>query len=355
MSVEKELLSRMEGGQEINLYTLSNVNGMKVAITNYGGAISSILVPDKNGKIADVVLGCNTMEGFLKQGFFFGVLVGRHANRIENSVFELNGVTYHLAANDGKNHLHGGNKGFDKKVWDAEVVNNNGKESLQLTYLSVDGEENYPGNLKVKVLYSLTEDNALEIDYYAVSDKDTVVNLTNHSYFNLSGHNSGDILNHELMINSDNFTVINDECIPTGEIRSVKGTPMDFTAMRPVGPGLASGDEQIKCGKGYDHNWVLKVSGKKPEKAAELYDPQSGRVMEVYTTKPGIQFYSGNFLNSSGTSGIFKDNARYDIHSGLCLETQYFPNAMKHKHFPSPVLRAGEQYHHTTIYKFLAK
>jgi len=229
------------------------------------------------------------------------------------------------------------------------VIETDGKEGLQLTYLSRDGEENYPGNLKVKVTYILNEDNGLEIHYHAVSDKDTVVNLTNHAYFNLSGHNAGSISGHEVMINADKFTVIDNTGIPTGEIRGVQGTPMDFRTLKPIGPGFDSDDEQIKCGKGYDHNWVLKVSGKEPEKAAELYDPASGRVMEVYTTKPGIQFYSGNFLDGRGFG---KGGAVYEKRSGLCLETQYFPNAMKHKHFPSPVLKAGEEYRHTTIYKF---
>ena len=257
-----------------------------------------------------------------------------------------------MAENDGKNHLHGGNVGFDKKVWDAEIVNYNGKESLQLTYFSVDGEENYPGNLKVKVLYSLSEDNALEIDYYALSDKDTVVNLTNHAYFNLAGHASGNVLKHELMINADSFTVINNECTPNGEIRSVKGTPMDFKELNPIGPGIMSDYEQIRCVSGYDHNWVLNVSGKKPEKAAELFEPESGRVMEVYTTKPGVQFYSGNGL---AKSELKKEDAAYSQWGGLCLETQFFPNSMKHKNFPTPILKAGEQYHHTTIYKFLVR
>ena len=298
------------------------------------------------------MLGYDKLDGYLRKGPYFGAIIGRHGNRIEDSMFEINGIEYHLYANDGKNHLHGGLKGFDKVLWQAEIIEFDQDESLQLTYRSLDGEENYPGNLDVKIVYSLTNDNSLRIHYFAVSDKDTVVNLTNHSYFNLSGHCAGDILKHKLMINSNRFTVINDEGIPTGEIRDVKDTPMDFTTLTTIEPGLLSGYEQIASGKGYDHNWVLNVSGKKPEKAAEVYDEVSGRLMEVYTTKPGIQFYSGNFLDGSETG---KDNTVYSKWSGLCLETQYFPNALKHKHFPSPILKAGQQYNQTTIYKFLTK
>lgn len=352
MGIVKKLYGKTADGTEVYIFTLSNSKGMAAEITNFGGTIVSLLVPDGKGNLEDVTLGYDKLDGYLKKGPYFGAIIGRHANRIEDSKFEIYGVEYHVAANDGKNHLHGGLKGFDKAVWQAEIVKQGGSECLELTYRSVDGEENYPGNLDIKVTYNLTEDNALKIDYFAVSDKDTVVNLTNHAYFNLSGHASGDILKHELMINADKFTPVNSECIPTGEIRDVKGTVMDFTGLTPIEPGLSSDDEQIANGKGYDHNWVLKVSGKAPEKAAEVYDPASGRVMEVYTTKPGIQFYSGNFLDGSE---IGKGGAVYGKRSGLCLETQYFPNAMKHKHFPSPILKAGQQYKHTTIYKFLNK
>lgn len=351
MGIMKEYFGKTKDGRNVDIYTLINDNGMTATITNFGGIVVSLCVPDRNGKFEDVVLGCDKLENYYSSPYF-GAIIGRHSNRIEDSKFEINGVEYQVAKNDGNNHLHGGLVGFDKVVWDAEVVNVDGTEALELSYLSKDGEENYPGNLNVKVTYMLTKDNALSIDYYAVSDKDTVVNLTNHSYFNLSGHNSGDVKWHKLMINADSFTVINNECIPTGEIRPVKGTPMDFTGLTPIGLGLECEDEQIICGKGYDHNWVLKVSGKTPEKAAEVVDNKSGRVMEVYTTKPGIQFYSGNFLSSTIQG---KGGAVYGKWSGLCLETQFFPNSLKHKHFPSPIFKAGEEYKHTTIYKFLTE
>jgi aldose 1-epimerase len=349
MSITCRLFGKTEEGLDVHIFKLANANGMVAEITNYGGIIVSLLVADKEGNIGDVTLGFDKLEGYLKPHPFFGALVGRHANRIENAEFSLNGKEYPLYKNDGNNHLHGGLKGFDKVLWQAEIIAREGNECLQLTYKSEDGEEGYPGNLDVKVVYTLTEENALVIDYTAVSDKDTVVNLTNHAYFNLAGHASGDVLKHQLKICADRFTAVNSECIPTGEIRDVKGTPMDFTSLTPIGPGIAGSDEQIVCGKGYDHNWVLNVSGKKPELAAEVLETNSGRRMEVYTTKPGIQFYSGNFLN--GTAG--KGGAVYHRRNGLCLETQYFPNAMKHKHFPTPILKAGEQYRHTTIYKFL--
>jgi len=353
MSIAGRSFGKTKEGREAYIFTLSNSRGMTAEITNYGGIIVSINVPDKNGRFDDVILGYDTLDGFLRQDKYFGAVIGRHANRIENAEFELNGVTYRLAKNDGNNHLHGGNAGFDKKFWNAEITNSSdGHECLKLTYHSMDGEENYPGNLDAEVIYTLTEDNALRIDYRATTDKDTVVNLTNHAYFNLSGHKAGCIAEHMLMINADKFTPINDQCIPTGEIRSVVGTPFDFTKLTSLAPGLDSNDEQIRFGNGYDHNFVLNVSGKSPEKAAELYDPKSGRVMEVYTTKPGMQLYTGNFLDGKD---VYKDGAIYNKRDGLCLETQFFPNAMKHRHFPSPILKAGQEYHHTTVYKFSAR
>lgn len=354
MGIKKRVFGVTDEGSTIHIFDLANSKGMEVSIINYGGRVVSIKVPDKNGNIADVALGYDNAQNYLNdKGTYFGAIAGRYANRIEGASFTLNGREYTLAKNDGNNHLHGGIKGFDKVIWEAEIVKKDGIEQLLLNYKSPDGEEGYPGNLDVRVTYSVTEDNELRIDYKAVSDKDTIVNLTNHTYFNLAGHKAGSILNHQLMINGDSFTVINDECIPTGEIRKVYGTPMDFTTLRPINWAFKpEEDEQLKCGKGYDHNWVLNVSGKAPEKAAELYEPVSGRVMEVYTTMPGIQFYSGNYLDGSLPG---KENAVYGKREGLCLETQYFPNSMRHPEFPSPVLKAGKEYNHTTIYKFSVK
>ncbi|MCI3926219.1 galactose mutarotase [Paenibacillus sp. TRM 82003] len=335
-------------GKEISIYTFTNEAGMSVDVTNAGGAIMAIRTPDRSGALADVTLGYDDPNAYLRKGPFFGVLVGRFANRIGGAAFELNGVEYKLAKNDGNNHLHGGPSGFDKQVWDATIDG----DKLVLTYTSADGEEGYPGTLTAKVTYSLGEDGSLGIAYEASSDQDTLCNLTNHAYFNLAGHDSGDIEGHELMINAMAFTPMDAESIPTGEVRPVAGTPMDFSTLRPIGPGLArTDDEQIANGGGYDHNWVLSVSGNEPEKAAEVYEPTSGRVMEVFTTKPGVQFYSGNFLN--GEPG--KGGAAYGKRGGLCLETQYYPDSVHHSNFPSAVLRAGETYRHTTIYKFSAK
>lgn len=349
MQITKRPYARLNGS-EIELFTLSNHNGLTAEIINYGGIIISLHAPDRKGQMADIMLGYDDLDSYLDRSPFFGAIIGRHANRLEDACFTLDGITYQLNKNEGNNQLHGGLKGFDKVIWNAEIIGEPDHQSLKLSYKSPDGEEHYPGNLDVAVIYSLNEDNAFVIEYTAVSDKDTVVNLTNHAYFNLSGHDSGDILDHQLMIRASRFTVISEACIPTGEIRGVAGTPMDFTRLKSIGAGLLNSmdDEQMKNGEGYDHNWVLNVSGKKPEKAAELYDQKSGRLLEVYTTKPGIQFYSGNHLEKAGKG---KGGVEYKKRSGLCLETQYFPNAMKHTHFPSPVLKAGEVYHHVTIYR----
>lgn len=333
---------------EVSLFTLTNANSVSVSITNYGGIVTSFMVPDKNGQLDDVVLGFDNLDSYLGEHPFFGALIGRHANRIQNAAFQLNGTTYHLAKNDGNNHLHGGPNGFDKKVWDADIIERN---ALKLSYTSVDGEENYPGTLNVTVIYSLTHDNELRIDYTAISDKDTVVNLTNHSYFNLSGHASGNVLDHVLMIDADKFTVNNDESFPTGEIQSVTDTPLDFTSPRRIGEAIDSDYDQIVFGNGYDQNLILNKNNDDYTKIAVVTDPKSKRMMEVYTTKPGVQFYSANFIDGI----IGKDGAVYNKNQGLCLETQYFPNAIKHTHFPSPILKAGDTYHHVTGYKFITK
>lgn len=316
----------------INFYTLTNRHGVEVSITNYGGTVTSIKVPDRNGVFGDVVLGYDTIEEYMQNPRYLGALIGRHANRIAHGRFSLNGVEYQLAQNNGPNHLHGGNKGFDKRVWRAAQ----NECALRLEYFSEDGEENYPGNLTVNVEYSLNDENELRIEYRATTDKDTICNLTNHSYFNLAC--GGDILGHELTLHAHGFTPVSTDLIPTGEIQAVEGTPMDFRTARVIGNG------------GYDHNFVL--DDYEPgmiRSVARLREPASGRVMEVLTTEPGIQFYSGNFLDGSlkGKGGV-----AYARYAGLCLETQHFPDTPNHPHFPTTVLRVGEEYRQTTIYKF---
>ena len=332
-------------GQAITEYTITNANGMQASIINYGGTITKLTSPDKNGKFGDVVLGYESLDGYLQKGNpYFGALIGRYGNRIAKGKFTLDGKTYTLAANNNGNTLHGGNKGFDKVVWNAEKQ---GDSSLKLTYQSKDGEEGYPGNLNVTVVYTLTADNALMIDYTATSDKATPVNLTNHAYYNLSAGSDSTILNHELQINADKYTPVDSLLIPTGQIASVKGTPFDFTTMKPIGRDIA----QVKGG--YDHNWVLNKTSKGLEKIATLYHPASGRMMDVYTTEPGLQFYTGNFLDGSLTNT--KGGAKYIQHGALCLETQHFPDSPNHPNFPSTILKPGETYKSTTVYKFSTK
>lgn len=346
MSILSRVYGKTKQQVSVNIFTLRNINGVQVEITNFGGIVVSIKVPDVQGVFKDVVLGYDDLDGYLNNVCYFGAIIGRHSNRIEDAKFLLNSVEYKVSNNSGKHQLHGGFMGFHKVVWQAKVIEVEGQEALQLDYISKDGEEGFPGELKVTVIYTLTKDNELKIEYLAVSDKDTVVNLTNHSYFNLSGEPLEDILSHQLMIDAQSFTVINEECIPNGEIKAVAGTPFDFRKLKTIGSAIDEDHEELKNGCGYDHNFVLKVSGKVPQKFAELYEAKSGRLMEVYTTMPGVQLYSGNHLEDSGV---------YTYRSGVCLETQYFPNSMKHTHFPSPILKAKEKYHHTTIYKFSVK
>jgi aldose 1-epimerase len=350
MSITKSFYGNTADGTAVDIFTLKNSKGITAGITNFGGIVVSLMVPDKTGKVEDIVLGFDKLADYEKKGPYLGAAIGRYANRIGGAAFELNGVQYKVDKNEGENHLHGGFVGFDKVVWQAEVVNNGGTEALELTYRSKDGEGGYPGNLDVKITYTLTEDNELRIDYYAVSDKDTVVNLTNHSYFNLAGHASGNILGNKVMINADKFTPTDSASIPTGELAEVKGTPMDFTSMKTVEQDINADFQQLKFAKGFDHNWVLNTNGKLAEKAAEVIDENSGRVMEVYTTKPGVQLYTGNFLEESLVVG--KGGVVYRKHGALCLETQYFPDSPNKVHFPSAMLKAGDEYNHTTIYKF---
>lgn len=328
-------------GQEVKQYTLTNPQGMIVKIINYGGYVTNIIVPDKAGAKADVVLGFESIEGYLQAGNpFMGCIVGRYANRIGGAKFVLEGKTYQLAANNNGNSLHGGKKGFDKAIWEAQQQ---GDSSVVLSYTSKDGEEGYPGNLKTQVVYTLTPANELKIEYTAETDKTTHVNLTNHSYFNLSAGKDSTILGHQIMLNADRYTAVDGKLIPTGELVPVKGTAMDFTKPAGIGTDIA------KVAGGYDHNWVLNKSGNGLSLAATLYHEPSGRFMEVLTTQPGIQFYTGNFLNGTLTG---KGGTKYIQHSGLCLETQHFPDSPNKPAFPTTVLRPGEKYHEITIYKF---
>jgi len=346
-------ISRMEFGQidgkTVHLYTLKNKNGLEARITNYGGIVVSLMVPDRQGNFSDIVLGYDSLASYVKATPYFGALIGRYGNRIGNAKFTLNGTSYQLAANDGPNTLHGGLKGFDKVVWDADPDSGGPGASLKLRYMSKDGEEGYPGNLSVTVVYSLTDSNQLRIEYTATTDKPTVLNLTHHSYFNLSGAGRGDILGHELTINADRFTPIDAGLIPTGDIRNVEGTPVDFRRASTIGARINADDEQLRFGKGYDHNWVLNRYGDGLTLAARLTEHSTGRTMEVWTTEPGIQFYSGNFLN--GTS-IGKGGIPYAYRTGVCLETQHFPDSPNKPGFPSTALNPGETYRSTTVYTF---
>jgi aldose 1-epimerase len=346
--VTMSAFGKMPDGETIGLYTLTNRSGMKVAITNYGGKIVSIVVPDRTGQMADVVLGFDNLEGYVAPNPFFGTLVGRYANRIGNAKFTLDGKEYHLAVNDGPNSLHGGLKGFDKQVWKAKEIQGE-HPAIELTYLSKDGEEGYPGDLSVKVVYTLMGDNALRIDYSATTDKDTVLNLTNHSYFNLAGQGNGDILKQEMMINAGFFTPIDSTLIPTGEIRKVEGTPLDFRKSTPIGERIDADDEQMKFGKGYDFNFVINHGGHGLTLAARAKDPETGRVLEVLTTQPGVQFYTGNFLDGTVRG---RDGKVYGKRSGFCLETQHFPDSPNKPSFPTTELKPGQTYHEVTVYKF---
>jgi aldose 1-epimerase len=349
--VNKRAFGKMADGQTIDLYTLTNKNGMEASIINYGGRVVTLKTPDRDGRLDDVVLGFDNLEGYQGENPYFGALIGRYGNRIGKASFTLDGVLYKLPANNGPNTLHGGPKGFDKAVWQARDVSDGQSQRVQLTYLSKDGEEGFPGNLTATVVYTLTANNELRIDYRATTDKDTVVNLTNHSYFNLQGQGVGDILGHEVTLNADAFTPVDKELIPTGEIRGVEGTPFDFRKPVAIGARINQNDEQLKFGRGYDHNFVLRGGGGTLTPAARVYEPKTGRVMEVLTTEPGIQFYSGNFLDGTLHG---KGGKVYPLRSGLCLETQHFPDSPNKPGFPSTVLRPGAEYQTTTVYRFSA-
>jgi aldose 1-epimerase len=343
--ITQSKFGNLPDGTAVEQYTLSNSAGITCKITNYGGIITELHVPDKNGRLADVVLGFDKFERYLQGHPYFGAIVGRYANRIAKGKFTLDGKTYSLAINNGPNHLHGGLKGFDKVVWQGVPLDSKDGATLKLSYTSPDGEENYPGTLKTEVTYTLTDKNELRIDYRAVTDKATPINLTNHSYFNLAG--TGSVLDHELKLAAKNFTPTDDTLIPTGEIKSVQGTPFDFTEAKTIGRDIAQLFAQPH--RGYDHNFVLDNQGKMAL-AARVFEPKSGRVMEVLTDQPGVQLYTANFL--AGTQG--KGGNQYGKYGAFCLETQHFPDSVNHPHFPSAILRPGAEYRTTTIFRFSA-
>jgi aldose 1-epimerase len=345
------------------LYTLSNAKGLQVKVTNYGGIITSLVVPDRDGKLADVALGYDSVAAYERNSPYFGALIGRYGNRIAGGRFTLEGKTYTLAKNDGPNSLHGGERGFDKQVWHAEPFQSDSGQGVVFTRTSPAGEEGYPGNLEVRVTYTLTEDNALIFDYQATTDAPTPVNLTQHSYFNLRGTTPGsrgvtpgdtlrDILDHVVTLDADRFTPVDSTLIPTGELRGVEGTPFDFRTPHAIGERINADDQQLRFGGGYDHNFVLTRSDttyQQLEPAATVYEPESGRVMEVFTTEPGLQFYSGNFLDGTITG---KGGVVYAHRSGLALETQHFPDSPNQPGFPSTILRPGETYRTRTVWSF---
>ena len=341
-------------GKPVEMATLKNKNGMEVQAITYGGIITSLKVPDRAGKLADVVLGFDQSDQYFAEPTppFFGAIVGRYGNRIANGEFTIDGKKYPLAKNNGPNHLHGGNKGFDKVLWTLATKETPAGSAAVFTRTSPDGEEGYPGNLVARVTYTLTEKNELIVDYHATTDKPTVVNLTQHSYFNLAGEGSGTILDHELMLNADRYTPVNDTLIPTGELAPVAGTPFDFRKATAIGARIDQDNPQLKNGKGYDHNWVLNRKGTGLELAARLTDPKSGRTLEIRTTEPGVQFYTGNFLDGTIKG---KNGHVYGLRTGLCLETQHFPDSPNQKKFPSTELRPGKTYDSKTVFAFSAK
>lgn len=351
-SITKASFGKLPDGQEVFLYTVKNKNGVEMKVTNYGGIITSLKTPDKNGVLEDVVLGYDSLDGYLKESPFFGAIVGRYGNRIAKGKFKLDGKEYTLAINNPPNSLHGGPKGFDKVVWTIEEIMSINGPALKLSYLSKDMEEGFPGNLQAEAIYTLTENNELRFDYKATTDKATVVNLTQHTYFNLTGNTKRDILNHMLEINSDEIVPVDKTLIPTGKFRKVAGTPFDFTTTQAVGSRINDKDEQLEFGGGYDHCYVLRPSKDTLNYAAAVSDPESGRKIEVYTTEPGIQFYSGNFLTGSITG---KGNVVYSKRFGLCLETEHYPDSPNQPQFPSVTLKPGEVYKTTTVYKFSAQ
>ena len=355
IAIQKRSFGKTSDGQTADLYVLSNRAGMEVSITNYGASVVTLKVPDRAGKIEDVVLGFDTAGEYETGKSYFGGTIGRYGNRIAHGQFALDGKKYRLPQNDGENTLHGGILGFNKRMWAAREIPSKDALALELSYLSKDGEEGFPGNLAVKVTFKLPNDkNELWIEYSAETDKETVVNLTNHSYFNLAGEGNGNILSHELIIHGAKFTPVDTTLIPTGELRDVKSTPFDFSHEFRIGARIDDSDEQLKFGKGYDHNWMLDKSGVAGslDLVAKATEPKSGRILEVLTTEPGIQFYSGNFLDGTVRG---KGNKPYEHRSAFCLETQHFPDSPNHTNFPSTTLQPGKKYHSTTVFRFMTK
>jgi len=349
-SDHRVLFGTAPDGAPVWLYTLRNTNGVEARIMNYGGIIQSLRVPDKNGNLGDVVLGYDSLGGYLTNSPYFGAMIGRYGNRIALGHFTLDGVTYTLATNNVPNTLHGGVKGFDKVIWDAKPGSSDQGQTLELTYVSHDGEEGFPGTLTVKAVYTLTGDNAIQLEYTATTDKDTVVNLTQHSYFNLAGQ--GDILSHEVYINADKFTPVDSTLITTGELKPVDGTPFDFRTRTTIGARIGQDDEQLKFGRGYDHNWVINHPMGELGLDARVTEPTTGRVLEVWSTEPGLQFYSGNFLDGTITG---KAGHIYQFRNAFAMEPQHFPDSPNHDNFPSVVLHPGDTYHNTIVYRFSVK
>ena len=345
--LNKSDFNKVIDGKTVALFSLTNKNGMLAEITNYGGRVVSLWVPDKAGKYADIVLGYESLDGYLNSNeIYFGALIGRYGNRIAAGSFEINDNEYILATNNEKNHLHGGVNGFNNVVWEAKLTD---YSTLELTYKSADGEEGYPGNLAVKVVYKLTDDNELKVEYWATTDQPTPVNLTHHSFFNFHGDGRGSINDHLLQINADSYTPVDEGLIPTGELADVQGTPMDFRATKLIGQDLNKASTQLAYGNGYDFNWIINQNVDGLNFAARIEEPVSGRVMEVYTNEPGLQFYGGNFLNGSD---IGKNNRPYRFQEAFCLETQHYPDSPNQDNFPSTMLNPGEEYYSICIYKF---
>ncbi len=345
----KEPFGVTKDGKQVYAFILTNSQGAHIKVLTYGAILSQVYMPDRNNKMTDVVLGYDSLEKYLVKNAQFGTIVGRYGNRIARGKFTLDGVEYNLPVNNGPNHLHGGPQGFDKKVWDAQTVSGDGYVGVKLHYLSQDGEEGYPGDLDVYVTYSLNDSNEVKIEYAATTDKPTVLNLTNHSYFNLNGQGNGDVLGEELTIYADLYIPTDSTAIPIGPLAEVKGTPFDFRQAHSIGERIYENNEQLKFGKGYDHSFVIRGDPGKLRPAAKVYDKNSGRIMEVLTTQPAVQLYIGNNLN---TSFVGKDGKVYDKYYAVCLETQHYPDSPNHPDYPSTVLRPGEKFSETTIYKF---